>query len=183
MFKISYRIITESDYWKKLEPEQIEREGGISGFFQMRFCTEEYGYYHERDLASGEEGFDIISTWLDNLLWVCKSIHIADYTALKDIESYNTWIEFVRKGDYLAVSMMESDELITEYLVTCPPSNRTYPQWKDVLVSRDEFQNEVLEVTESFIREAATLNAFLPHCTRFKKMAQLLNEIKGHIGR
>ncbi|WP_338709020.1 hypothetical protein [Paenibacillus amylolyticus] len=63
MFEINYRIIIDESYWKTMNLEQIEKEGGIEGFFQLNLHSADYGYNHNRELGEGEEGFEIISTW------------------------------------------------------------------------------------------------------------------------
>ncbi len=35
MFEINYRIIIDKSYWKTMNLEQFEKEGGIEGFFQL----------------------------------------------------------------------------------------------------------------------------------------------------
>ena len=178
MFEINYRIIIDCDLWASFNLEQIEQEGGIEGFFQLVFDTEEYGYYHSRELAPGEEGFDIISTWFDNLLEVCLLLESTEYIALNDIETYNTWIEFIPKEDQLCVSLMESDSRTNEFILLQPLDNSRYPDFKNITISRETFKCKVIQGTKDFIEELAGINKRFLQSERVLSLLELLSKIK-----
>ncbi|EGL15053.1 MULTISPECIES: hypothetical protein [Paenibacillus] len=177
MFEINYRIITEIDHWRNCNLEQIDKEGGIEGFFQLVFNNEEYGYYHNRDLAEGEEGFDLISTWFDNLMEVCLHLEASKYVALKDIETYNTWIEFIPKEDQISVSLMKSDPSISEFIILKPLSCTSYPEWKDILIPKEEFKSIVIQRTKEFIDELLEINKLFIQSQEVSSLLDLLSKI------
>ncbi|MFS0837396.1 hypothetical protein [Paenibacillus sp. 1P03SA] len=177
MFEIKYRIIIDESYWKTMNLEQIEKEGGIESFFQLNLHSVEYGYYHDRELAEGEEGFDIISTWLSNLLEVCLLIDDMKYVAIKDTESYNTWLEFISADNDLLVSVIQSDSFISEYVITKPLSNRVYPEWRDIKVKREEFIEEVINNTKKFISDLAQINPFIILSQRIVQLESMLDKV------
>ncbi|WP_154891867.1 hypothetical protein [Paenibacillus polysaccharolyticus] len=176
MFEIKYRIIVDVDYWEKMNLEQIEKEGGIEGFFQLNLHSEEYGYYHNRELAEGEEGFDIISTWLSNLLEVCLLIGVNKYVAIKDTETYNTWLEFISADNDLLVSVVQSDSFISDYVITKPVENRVYPEWRDIKVNKKKFIEEVVNKTENFITDLSQINPLLSMSQRIVQLQSLLEK-------
>jgi hypothetical protein len=106
----------------------------------LKIQSEEYGYYHDRELAQGEQGFDIISTWFDNLLEVCLLVETTEYVALKDIESFNTWLEFLPiEKNQLSISLMESNDFTSDFIILQPLMNRNYPSWRNILITKEEF--------------------------------------------
>lgn len=158
--------------------EQIEKEGGIEGFFQINLHLVEYGYYHNRELAEGEEGFDIISTWLSNLLEVCLLIDDTKYVAIKDTESYNTWLEFNSADNDLLVSVVQSDSIISEYVITKPLENRVYPEWRDIKVKRERFIQEIVNKTKDFITDLSQINPLLSMSQRIAQLQSMLDKAK-----
>jgi len=177
LFEIKYRIIVDESHWKKMNLEQIEKEGGIEGFFQLNLHSVDYGYCHDRELAEGEEGFDIISTWLSNLLEVCLLIDDTKYVAIKDTESYNTWLEFISADNDLLVSVIQSDSFISEYVITKPLENRVYPEWRDITVKREEFIEEVIINTKKFISDLAQINPFISMSQRLVQLQSMLEKV------
>lgn len=178
MFEINYRIIIDVERWASFDLKQIENEGGIKGFFQLVFNAEEYGYYHNRKLALDEQGFDIISTWFDNLLEVCLLLDSSEYVALKDIESYNTWLEFIPKGDQISVSLMKSDSFSKDFIILQPLNNSTYPKWKNTLISGKVFKLKLIQRTKDFIEELSTINKLLLQSQRVRNLFELLAKIR-----
>ncbi|MCY9591344.1 hypothetical protein PC41400_08965 [Paenibacillus chitinolyticus] len=178
MFDINYRIIIDVNRWRNYDLEQIDKEGGIEGFFQLIFNTEEYGYYHSKELAPDEQGFDIISTWFDNLLEVCLILETSKYVALKDIETYNTWIEFIPKEDQISISLMKSESFTSEFIILQPLNNSTYSEWKYVLIPKEEFRNIVIQRTRNFIDELSRINKHFPQSQRIVSLYELLSKIK-----
>lgn len=177
MFEIKYRIIIDESCWKKMNLDTIEKEGGIEGFFQLNLHSVNYGYYHDRELAEGEQGFDIISTWLSNLLEVCLLIDDTKYVAIKDTESYNTWLEFISADNDLLVSVIQSDSFISEYVITKPLENRVYPEWKDIMVKKEEFIEEVINNVKKFISELAQINSFISMSQRIAQLQSMLDKV------
>jgi hypothetical protein len=177
LFEIKYRIIIDESYWEKMNLEQIEQEGGIEGFFQLNLHSVDYGYYHDRELAEGEEGFDIISTWLSNLLQVCLLIDDTKYIAIKDTESYNTWLEFIPAENDLLVSVIQSDSFISEYVITKPLENRVYPEWRDITVKKKEFIEEVSNNTKKFISDLAQISPFISMSQRIVQLQSMLDKV------
>ncbi|WP_253735690.1 hypothetical protein [Paenibacillus sp. FJAT-26967] len=160
--------------------EQIEKEGTIEGFFLMKFQEEEYGLYHNEELGEVEEGFDIISTWFDNLLEVVIKSEFENYIALKDIESFNTWIEFIFKGRNISVSVVQSNDSISDYLVTLPLKNRLYPEWKGIVIKQDDFKKEVIRKTKNYIADVSSLNTYMMQSQRINKLLKLLDKLKNN---
>ncbi|WP_046227066.1 hypothetical protein [Paenibacillus dauci] len=177
MVEIKYRIIIDESYWRKMNLDTIEKEGGIEGFFQLNLHSVNYGYYHDRELAEGEQGFDIISTWLSNLLEVCILIDDTKYVAIKDTESYNTWLEFISADNDLLVSVIQSDSFISKYVITKPLENRVYPEWKDIIVKKEEFIEEVINSVKKFISELAQINSLISMSQRIAQLQSMLDKV------
>lgn len=177
MFEVKYRIIIDENYWRKMSLEQINEEGGIEGFFQINLNSVEYGYYHDGELAADEEGFDIISTWLSNLLEVCLLADETKYVAIKDTESYNTWLEFISADNSLLVSVIQSDNFISEYVITKPLESRVYPEWRNITIKREEFFEELINKTNNFISDLAQINPFISKSQRIIKLQSILDKV------
>ncbi|MFS0837425.1 hypothetical protein [Paenibacillus sp. 1P03SA] len=178
MFEINYRMITDVDYWGGLSLEQIDKEGEIEGFFQLVLNNNEYGYYHNRDLGQGEEGFDLLSIWFHNLMKVCLYLDTSKYIALKDIETFDTWIEFIPKGDYISVSIMNSNSSPSEFIILEPFSNASYPEWKDISIPKEEFKSIVIQRANDFIEELLEINKLFLKSQSTESLLALLSKIK-----
>lgn len=179
MIEIKYRIIIDETYWRALTVEQIDCEGGIEGFFQLNLQSESYGYCHQEPLRDGEEGFDLISTWLDQLLEVCLLSHETKYVAIKDIESYNTWLQFVVDGEEWKVSVIQVDGLMAESVLTSPVAGVIYPEWRDVAIKQNQFTAEVVRATNRFIVELAGINPLFSRSERVLSLQAMLDKLKG----
>jgi hypothetical protein len=164
-----------------LNQDQIELGGVIEGFFQINLIsvdsqTVEYGYYHNRELEDGEEGFDNISTWLFNLLKICEMIDQTKYVAIKDTESFSTWLEFILNGHELNVSVMQLEDCIIEDILTSPKEQRLYPEWRDIKINKDVFKVEVVNKTKKFIADLSQLNPVLSMSKTVIDLQSLLNQ-------
>ncbi len=100
------------------------------------------------------------------------------YIAIKDVESYNTWLEFLVQETELTVSIMRSDEAISQFIITRSVQDCTYPAWRNIVVSRDEFKNELIIKTQRFIHEVMLINVLFLQSQRIKRLVRLLEQVK-----
>ena len=179
MFEIKYRIITDQSYWKTMNLEQLEKEGDmIEGFFQIDLFLADYGYYHDRELGENEEGFDLISIWLEHLLKVCLLVDETKYVAIKDIDSYNTWLEFISVDNDLLVSEVQLDINLVESIITKPIENIVYPEWKGIPVNREVFIKEVINTTKKYISDLIQINPLFVMTQTIVELQSMIEKIR-----
>lgn len=179
MFRIRYRITEDINYLKTLNADDFDNESDIEGFFEMEFEGNIYGYYHDKPLQNGETGFDLLTNWFESLLKTCLNIKITNYIAINDIESFNTWIEFKLVSDILIVSIIKADkeEGIFE-IRTEPFSNYNYGEWSNIIISFEEFKNEVISKSMQYLKEINRINMHLMYSKRIINLNNLVLEVK-----
>ncbi|MCK4261427.1 MAG: hypothetical protein KAX49_20830 [Halanaerobiales bacterium] len=181
MFEIKFRIVDDLDYLREIAVEQFDNDGAdIEGFFSLDFNGNVEGYYHDNNLREGEVGHELITLWFDLLVEVILLLEETKYVILKEIECYDTWIEFILEDNDLKVSLAKySAEESTQYIFTTPQKGLKYSIWKDIIIPFELFRNEVMHKGKEYIDRVAQIN---PVLLKSKVISKLLNKIRGISG-
>ncbi|MEL7568772.1 MAG: hypothetical protein AAGU27_28435 [Dehalobacterium sp.] len=180
MFEIKYRITYDINEIKNWNAEKCYFEGDFEGFFALNFNGNWYGYYHENVLREGEEGFELISRWFEDLLRAFINLKNSNYVAVSDIESYNTWFEFRKVNTELKVSVIETkdksgyDSIEENLFEDSLPTD-----WGSSVVSFEEFGKELLLKAESYIKEVEEINSALVYGKRISQLIALVEKARG----
>ncbi|MNO58777.1 hypothetical protein D3C76_493480 [compost metagenome] len=178
--EIRFRIIVDLEDIFLWSADKFDEEGDIEGFFELDFSGYSYGYYHSGPLGNDEKGFDLLTNWFERLIKLVLYLNTNDYVAISDIESYNTWIEFVKKDqNTLKVSIIKnSNKSGLSDIVMHRFSQYKYSDWRDVTVLMEDFKNELIHKTELYIEQIRRLNEHLIESKRIKILDNLLDKIK-----
>lgn len=179
MFKLNFRIITDFEELSKWSAEEFNREGDLEGFFEINIQGNTYGYYHSRPLGEDEAGFDLLTGWFQRLLKVIALLDGSnDYVAVSDIESYNSWIEFVKIGENLCVSVIEYEKKDgLSDVITSKFDKVVYPSWKEVSISINEFRRELIQKSELYIKEVISINKDFVNSIFIRSLHDLLKKV------
>ena len=93
-----------------------------------------------------------------------KEIKKHGYALLNEIESYNTWIEFIYKENYIELSIIIIEKFSGGGYLSFDrilPSEREYGEWKKEKVAFEEFSSEVIKTADSFLRTIYSINPTL----------------------
>lgn len=178
--EIRFRIVVDFEDVSLWSADKFDEEGDIEGFFELDFNGYSYGYYHSRPLGNDEKGFDLLTNWFERLIKLVFYLNKNDYVAISDIESYNTWIEFMKQDqDTLKVSIIEnSNKSELSDIVMHRFSQYEYSDWRDVTVLIEDLKNELIHKTEVYIEQIRRLNKHFIESKRIKSLNNLLDKIK-----
>lgn len=179
MFEIKFRIIEDEALLKEWDASTFDYEGDLEGFFALNFNNKLYGYYHDKVLKAGEMGFELITQWFENLIKVGIMLKSCNYVALSDIESYNTWIEFkLVNKDKLLISIIENDKKDgLDAIVTTQFKEYSYSEWRNVLISLEEFKEEAIKQAKYYIECVKEINPKLVESNRIIDLRLLIEKI------
>lgn len=179
MFEIKFRIIEDEALLKEWDAITFDLEGDLEGFFALKINNKSYGYYHDNVLKDGEVGFELITQWFENLINVSIMLKNSNYVALSDIESYNTWIEFkLINKDNLLISIIENDKKDGfNAIVTTKFKEYSYSEWRNASITLEEFEEEVISKTESYINCIININPKLIESKRIINLRLLIEKI------
>ncbi|MBR1693099.1 MAG: hypothetical protein IJ711_10080 [Lachnospiraceae bacterium] len=141
MFEIIYKIVC-SEY---------DDFAGENGFLQIKFNNFQYGEMYPEEL------YDIMDKvslhdWIERLIRVAKYLRTNDYVALSDVESYNKWLEFKKKGQNVIVSIVKAKKAKGSKDVELDLQNSVAGEWTNQVISYDEFQSEIYVKGGEYIR-------------------------------
>lgn len=180
MFKINYAIMDTEDEIKTFTPSDCY----ICGLFEMIANNKGFGIYSEEEEIRKCPGiFEYLLFWFEQLTTIVKEIKKHGYALLNELESYNTWIEFIYKENYIELSIIrvenctEGPYLSFEDIL---PSEREYGEWKKEKVSFEEFSNEVINAVESFLHTIYSINPTLRKNSTIETIEENLLDIKTH---
>ena len=180
MFKINYAIMDTEDEIRALMSSGCY----IYGLFEMVANKKGYGIYSEEEEIRKCPGiFENLLFWFEQLTTVVKEIKKHGYALLNELESYNTWIEFIYKENYIELSIIrvenctEGPYLSFEDIL---PSEREYGEWKKEKVSFEEFSNELINTAESFLHTIYSINPTLRKNSTIETIEENLLDIKTH---
>lgn len=148
MFKINYRIILDQKNLEILNQNDWEEgEEYLSGFFQLIFNNCKYGYYHDQDLKEDENDYELIMSWFELLIQGYNALKHSNYVAIRDFETLDYWIEFIRCQEIIYVSKMRYRRLKGHSLIIVQKPNLTelsYPEWKSIRILLSELREEII---------------------------------------
>lgn len=180
MFKINYAIMDTEDEIKTFTPSDCY----ICGLFEMIANNKGFGIYSEEErIRKCSSIFEYLLFWFEQLTTVVKEIKKHGYALLNELESYNTWIEFIYKENYIELSIIrvenctEGPYLSFEDIL---PSEREYGEWKKEKVSFEEFSNELINTAESFLQTIYSINPTLRKNSTIETIEENLLDIKTH---
>lgn len=180
MFKINYAIMDTEDEIKTFTPSDCY----ICGLFEMIANNKGFGIYSEEEEIRKCPGiFEYLLFWFEQLTTIVKEIKKHGYALLNELESYNTWIEFIYKENYIELSIIrvenctEGPYLSFEDIL---PSEREYGEWKKEKVSFEEFSNELINTAESFLHTIYSINPTLRKNSTIETIEENLLDIKTH---
>ena len=181
MFDINFRIVDDLEYLSNVTSKQFDADmAPIVGFFQLNFDGNTEGYYHNNKLHEDEVGLELLNIWFSSL---AEAIIILEkeskYVAFQEIDTYNSWLEFIREeNDILKVSRVRDLEEFKEgshaYIVTVKKDSFTYPEWKNVKISFNEFKNKVKTKGNEYLKEIEKIN---PDLLRTRDISMLAKEL------
>ena len=180
MFKINYAIMDTEDEIKTFTPSDCY----ICGLFEMIANNKGFGIYSEEEEIRKCPGiFEYLLFWFEQLTTIVKEIKKHGYALLNELESYNTWIEFIYKENYIELSIIrvenctEGPYLSFEDILS---SERKYGEWKKEKVSFEEFSNELINAVESFLHTIYSINPTLRKNSTIETIEENLLDIKTH---
>ena len=137
----------------------------IYGLFEMVANKKGQGIYSEEEEIRKCPGiFENLLFWFEQLTTVVKEIKKHGYALLNEIESYNTWIEFIYKENYIELSIIIIEKFSGGGYLSFDrilPSEREYGEWKKEKVAFEEFSSEVIKTADSFLRTIYSINPTL----------------------
>lgn len=157
MFTISFKAIDDFDVIKQLSAEQFDHtKQDIEGLIELNFNGSKYGLYFE-DCPFGNER---LLRWFTDLLTIAQKIRMDKYVAYRIPDSANLWLEFIRQGDELQVSLIEDidRDVILDLFITEPLEEFRYSTWKGIFVSEVNFSEEIIANTHRLLNFVAELN-------------------------
>jgi len=177
MIDFKHRIIIDHDEWKSLTKEELEKEGSIEGFFQICVNSKTYGYYHDKVLQNGEEGFDLISTWYENLLKGVHLLYDKTHIAIKDIETEKMWISLAREANSIRVQVVESSYSAVDAITLDEVSHSSTCVWEE---SEDFciFVDQLLRRAREFLHELTLINTSFRLTNSFQTIERLIGAIE-----
>ena len=180
MFKINYAIMDTEDEIKTFTPSDCY----ICGLFEMIANNKGFGIYSEEErIRKCSSIFEYLLFWFEQLTTIVKEIKKHGYALLNELESYNTWIEFIYKENYIELSIIRVENCIAGPYLSFEdilPFERKYGEWKKEKVSFEEFSNEVINTVESFLQTIYSINPTLRKNSTIETIEENLLDIKTH---
>lgn len=180
MFSIKYRIVDDLDYLGNVSTQQFDTDGiDIEGFFALNFNGNIEGYYHNNKLDKFEVGHELITLWFDLLIEVISILkEKSRYVALKEIECFDSWIEFILDDDILIVSFARYSENNNDsFIITTKKDGFKYPTWKGENISFSEFKDKVKIKANEYLSEIERINPSLLNTKIISKLVKQLQLI------
>jgi len=179
MFKINYQIIENEEDLQLLSSDELDAYN-LEGNIELEVNDKRYGYYKKEPLLPGQEGFDLLMVWFDELLDILiKLEQQKNYVAFFVMDRYATWVEFRRLNiERVSISIIEYHAPCgTDLVITEEPKNTNPSFWSNEVVSYKELRDEILTKTNQYLDELVTINnAFMDSKTfmRFMQKIQLI---------
>ena len=180
MFKINYAIMDTEDEIKTFTPSDCY----ICGLFEMIANNKGFGIYSEEErIRKCPSIFEYLLFWFEQLTTVVKEIKKHGYALLNEIESYNTWVEFIYKENYIELSIIRIEKFSGGGYLSFDrilPSEREYGEWEKERITFEEFSSEVIKTADSFLRTIYSINPTLRKEFSLKTIEENLLDIKTH---
>lgn len=165
MFEIEYRIAEK----------MIGYFIGEEGYYKIHCNEKTYGDIYPEEL---EEimGTEYLYDWFEDMLKIAIELHDRRYIVLSEIESYNLWIEFERKGEDLFVSLAYADKPDGSKEIEYELFNQYYDEslWKNERIDFEAFKLEVVRKSTEYSQEIKRRNRNL----KFEELDSLIKELE-----
>lgn len=140
MFTLDYRIV-HSEY---------DDFVGENGFLQIK-CNEcKYGEMYPKELEMIMDKVSLCN-WFDRLLRVVENLMTKDYVVLSDVESYNTWIEFLKKNEEVVISIVKAEKEQGSRDIEFNLRKPIAGEWVDQVISFNQLKTEIIEKAREYI--------------------------------
>ena len=180
MFKINYAIMDTEDEIKTFTPSDCY----ITGLFEIVVNEKGYGDYSEEErIRKCTTLYVYLSWWFEQLTAIVKEVKKYGYVLLNDIETYNTWIEFIYKENFIELSIIRVENCTEGPYFSFEdilPSEREYGEWKKEKISFEEFSNKVIKSAENFLHTIYSINPTLRKDFTLETIEKNLLDIKTH---
>ena len=156
----------------------------ITGLFEIVVNEKGYGDYSEEErIRKCTTLYVYLSWWFEQLTAIVKEIKKYGYVLLNDIETYNTWIEFIYKENFIELSIIRVENCTEGPYFSFEdilPSEREYGEWKKEKISFEEFSNKVIKSAENFLHTIYSINPTLRKDFTLETIEKNLLDIKTH---
>lgn len=140
MFTLDYRIV-HSEY---------DDFVGENGFLQIK-CNEcKYGEMYPRELETIMDKVSLYD-WFDRLVRVVKNLMTKDYVVLSDVESYNTWIEFLKKNEEVVISIVKAEKEQGSRDIEFNLKEPIAGEWAEQVISFSQLKTEIITKASQYI--------------------------------
>lgn len=172
---IRYRITNKEDI-EDISAKEFDCDDNVTGFFSINIKDNSYGYYHDRELKPGENGFSLINYWVFSLLEAVHGFKNNSSIAISDIESIDNWVQLTANHDSVTINIVKHDKSGLPHLF-----NEPFPQEQDSsllgVVNWNQFKEDVRIVTQQYIGDILSINPGLAESNSIKKLSHLLSFI------
>lgn len=182
MFFFEYEIFDEEK--ERLKKIKSDREfeldfNNIVGQIQLQINDKTIGFVDKEIPYDGE----LILTWLKHLNSIIVQLDSSNYVAMTIPDSANVWIEFEEMDGILQVTKMQAiKEANDQQVIVNTPKKRDLIFWSEYL-PRIVFFDVILESTNKFIQDIASINKILLNTRAFKELDKLVENAKEVAGR
>lgn len=170
MFILEYKIPKEvREVLKRWSVQEFEEEiAEVEGQIKLDFNGARYGYIDEEDSAFYNK---FLICWFKRLNECCELLKTSKYVAFNMPETNNLWMEMKVIEDKMFIQRTSLfRNVLTSYVVDSPYEDFEYYDWKNVVIKKSEFINEVEKVTKEFVDEIRELNVDLLDSEVFKEL-------------
>ena len=166
MFILDYRIV-HSEY---------DDFVGENGFLQIK-CNEcKYGEMYPKELETIMDKVSLCD-WFDRLVRVVKNLITKDYVALSDVESYNTWIEFLKKNEEVVISIVKAEKKQGSRDIEFNLREPIAGEWTDQVISFSQLKTEIIEKAREYIEIITVSNTENLEIIKIKENLDTLQKI------
>ncbi len=143
MFELNYQIVLY-DYDDFI---------GQNGFFRVK-CND---FVYEEIYPEGAERYicqdsDALYDWMERFVRVCICLMTKEYVVLSNIESYNTWIEFKKRGDKLSISLIEAKKEEGTHDIEFHLDDRRPGEWTNQIIDFQQFKGEIIQKGKAYLK-------------------------------
>lgn len=173
MFKIRHRVTWNDERIRSLADKEFY---DVEGNFQLLINQQSYGYCYEPSILDEYETGDWLFQWFDSFLQAMTYMNNGiTRVYVKDIESYDVWIELTKISDDLAINVVRyvprsgmsdvyTDELDIDCHDWCLPEVVSYDEFCcEVLFKAKELADHILKINPS-LKNAGYIKRIIDFC-------------------
>lgn len=126
---------------------------GQNGFLQVKCNGFAYGEIYAEEIEKYIFP-DSLYDWMERFVRVCICLMTEVYVVLSDVESYNTWIEFKKRGDKLSISLIEAKKEEGTHDIEFHLDDRRPGEWTDQIIDFQQFKGEIIQKGKAYLKTA-----------------------------